>query len=190
MNLTHRARRAITLVTVTVAALAALAGGVTGGIALADTLADQRANTSFIGGSLVAHRVATSDSIFDTTATNTWRTVPGSTLAYNVPRGSVRLVTAEFTAEAHGVDGTGGCSARIVARQAGGTALSELYPRAGVDFIWTQEDNLSRAHAMSRSIRVGSGTRYYTVQIQASTVDTLRCRVDDWHFQINAHTAS
>lgn len=190
MNLTHRTRRITTLATITAAALA---GGVTGGIALADTRAtraDQRANTSFVGGGVVSHRVATSDGIFDTTATNTWQTVPGSTIAYNVPRGSIRLVTAEFTAEAHGRDGTGGCSARIVTRLAGSTTLTELYPRSGVDFMWTQEEALSRAHAMARSIRVGSGTRYYTVQIQASTVDTLRCRVDDWHFQINAHTAS
>lgn len=188
MNLTHRARRTITLATVTAAALA---GGVTGGMALADQGADQRARTTFTGGGVVAHRVATSDDIFDTTVTNTWQTVPGSTLAYNVPRGTVRLVTAEFTAEASGRGGTGGCAARIVARRAGSTTLSELYPRAGVDFIWAQEENLGRAHAMSRSIRVvGSGTRYFTVQIQASTVDTLICRVDDWHFQINVHTAS
>lgn len=43
---------------------------------------------------------------------------------------------------------------------------------------------------MSRSIRVASGTRYFTVQVQASTVDTLQCLLDDWHFQINVHTAS
>lgn len=43
---------------------------------------------------------------------------------------------------------------------------------------------------MSRSTRVASGTRYFIVQIQASTTETLKCRVDDWHFQINVHSTS
>lgn len=163
-----------------------LAGGVAGGIALADPAA---VNT-FTGGGITTHRVATGDQIFDTTQTNTWQTLPGSTLSYTVPSGSVRLVTAEYTAEANGADGTGGCAARIITRKSGSSTLSELYPRAGVDYIWTHADNASLSAAMSRSIRVASGTRYFAVQVQASTVDSLRCRLDDWHFQINVHTAS
>lgn len=180
-------RRPTKIVVATLASAGLLAGGLVGGIALAD---HQPGHVTFTGGGITAHRVATGDQIFDTTATNTWQTLPGSTLSYPVPSGTVRLVTAEYTAEAHGRNGTGGCAARIITRKSGSTTLSELYPRAGVDFIWTRNENVARAHAMSRSIRVASGTRYFAVQIQASTADTLICRLDDWHFQINVHTAS
>lgn len=167
------------------AAVGLLAGGLVGGMALAD----QAADVAFTGGGIVAHRVATSDTIFATGATNTWHTVPGSTLSYAVPSGTVRLVTAEYTAESAGY-GTGGCAARIVTRRSGSTTLSELYPRAGVDFVWDYSDEQDESHAMSRSIRVASGTRYFAVQVLASTADALTCYVDDWHFQINVHTAS
>ncbi|SDU86283.1 hypothetical protein [Jiangella alkaliphila] len=187
MNLKHLARRTITLATV---AAAALVGGAAGGIALADQQADQRATTTMSGGGIVAHRVATSDQIYDTTAPNIWQTLPGSTLSYAVPSNTTRLVTAEFTAEANGRDGTGGCAVRVVTRKAGSTTLTELHPRSGVDFIWALEQDGSAAHAMSRSLTVASGTRSFIVQVQASTADTLVCRLDDWHFQIDVHTSS
>lgn len=185
MNVTHRTRRTITLATV---AAAALVGGAAGGIALAD---QEAATTTVLnGGGLVAHRVATSDEIYDTTAANTWQTLPGSTLSYTVPSNTVRLVTAEFTAEARGALGTGGCAVRVITRKSGSTTLTELFPRSGLDFIWVEDDSLARAHAMSRSISVASGTRYFAVQVQASTNDTLVCRLDDWHFQIDVHASS
>lgn len=180
----RRTRTKIALATLASAGL--LAGGAVGGIALAD---HQPGHVTFTGGSLVSHRVATSTEIFGTSAANTWQTLPGSTLSYTVPSGTVRLVTAEYAAEAGGY-GTGGCAVRIVTRKAGSSTLSELYPRAGVDFIWTHADERDESRAMSRSIRVASGTRYFNVQIQASTSNALTCYEDDWHFQINVHTAS
>lgn len=163
-----------------------LSGGVVGGIALADHTAG---HNTFAGGGIAAHRVATSTEIFGTTSPNTWQTLPGSTLSYTVPSGTVRLVTAGYAAEAGGY-GTGGCAVRIVARKSGSSTLSEMYPRAGVDFIWTHADERDESRAMSRSIRVASGTRYFYVQVQASTNGALTCYQDDWHFQINVHTAS
>lgn len=170
----------------TFASAGLLAGGVVGGVALAD---HQAGHNTFTGGGIVAHRVATSTTIVATNSHNTWQTVPGSTLSYAVPSGTVRLVTAGYTAESGGY-GTGGCAVRIVTRKAGSTTLSELYPRSGVDFVWDNSEELDESHAMSRSIRVASGTRYFSVQLLASTAGALTCYLDDWHFQINVHTAS
>lgn len=169
-----------------VASAGLLGGGLAGGIALAD---HQPGHNTFSGGGVVAHRVATSTNLFATTSTDTWQTLPGSSLSYNVPSGTVRLVTTGFSAESYG-HGAGGCAVRIVTRKSGSSTLSELYPRAGVDFMWDSPEDIFESHAMSRSIRVASGTRYFSVQVQALNLDTLECRLDDWHFQITVHTAS
>lgn len=182
---TRRTRTKIFLATLASAGL--LGGGLAGGIALAD---HQPGHNNFAGGGTVAHRVATSTDIFVTTSANSWQTLPGSSLSYTVPSGTVRLVTAGYTAESWAYDGTGGCAVRIVTRKSGSTTLSELYPRAGGDFMWEDTAGGLEGRAMSRSIRVASGTRYFSVQVLASTPDMLRCRLDDWHFQINVHTAS
>jgi hypothetical protein len=172
-----------------VAAVALLGGGVLGGIALAD---HQPGHNTFSGGSATGSRVATSTNIFGTTAPNTWQSVSGTTLSIAVPSGSVRLVNATFSAEASGL-GTGGCAARIVTRKSGSSTLTELYPQAGLDYIWKRPSGPDffepESRAMARSIRVGSGTRYFVVQLQASTAGSLQCRVDDWNFSITAHTS-
>lgn len=186
-NALRRTRTKILFATLASAGL--LAGGAAGGVAVAN---HQAGHNTFTGGSAVGHRVATSTDIFGTSAANTWQTVSGSTLSYAVPSGSVRLVTATFSAEASGL-GSGGCAARVLTRKSGSSVSSELYPRAGVDFIWQRPSTATfepESRSMTRSIRVASGTRYFSVQLLASTAGSLQCRVDDWNFSINVHTAS
>lgn len=108
---------------------------------------------------------------------------------------SPRLITAEFTATSGVSGGTGGgiqyCSVRIVTRKSGSNTLSELCPRgiSVFDSLNQSSEDFSEAHAIRRSIRLAAGTRYFYVQIKPTGFDTV-CAVNDWHFDITAHTSS
>lgn len=187
--MTHKLLRARTtkVAAAMVTSVGLLAGGVAGGIALADHTDTHR---MFTGGGDTGVRVATDSTAFATTAPNVWQHVTGSSLSLTVPSGSIRLVRATFTAESFSQAGGSWCSVRIVAKKSTSTAFNELYPRAGEEFAFDSSaggDNWE-GNAMKRAIRVGSGSWSFRAQLNA--VGGGSCTLDDWYFDIETHTAS
>ena len=168
------------------ASVAVLASGVAGGIAYANHTPYHK---TFSGGGDVAVRVATDSNGYGTTHTDTWETVPGSSLRLSVPSGKHRLVRATFTAESY-MSGGSWCSVRVTANRSGSLTLTEFHPRSDYDFAFDSSagsDNWE-GHAMKRALQVGAGTWYFRVQV--NSVGGGSCYLDDWYFDIEAHPVS
>jgi hypothetical protein len=107
----------------------------------------------------------------------------GSTQAVTVPAGETARLYATFTAESVCVGGTGSCSVRITLDG------NELAPAAGTDFAFDStnlgtETASGESHVVTRlSDNVSAGNHTLVVQLRTSQAATM-LRVDDWSFVI------
>lgn len=168
-----------------VAMLAAL-GLFAGGAAVASHYAG---HVTFSGGGVVQTKVATDTNGWGSSANNTWQSITGTGLTVSVPSGSARLITARFNAESS-CTATAWCVVRIVARKSGSSTVTELHPRVGTEFAFDAPSGEAyEGTSVHRSIRLGSGT--WTIFAQGYVQGTSGSMyVDDWHFEVSAHTSS
>lgn len=169
-----------------VAAVALLGGGLAGGIALADHDPNHR---TFIGGGVAGHRVASHAGVWNSTATNVWQNLPDARLGYSVASGSARLVTAEFNAMSRASGSGTYCSVRLVVRKSTSSTLTEMHPNSAAFYPFDNIDGAQfEANSINKSIKLGAGTWYFYVQVQAVGAGTT-CSLTARHFQIDVHTA-
>ena len=115
---------------------------------------------------------------------NDWTDIPGAKATIKVPAGKQALIIARFTAETVCYDiSPDHCSARIMI---GG---NQGHPASGRDFHidsnYGGETNESeKAHAMDRSLQVGSGK--HVVKVQVAAMGNTALRVDDWSLTVES----
>lgn len=142
------------------------------------------------GGTLVSTKVATDTEGWQPSANNVWQNVEGARVTLGVPRGKFRLVNAHFNAESYCAAGDW-CSVRIVAKKSGSATVYELRPKSGGDFAFDApagDSETWEGNSVQRSLRLSGGS--WAVYVQAQVVGTGDMFLDDWHFEVNAHTAS
>ena len=142
------------------------------------------------GGALVSTKVATDTDGWGPSAPDVWQNVEGARVTVSVPSGKARLVNAHFNAESY-CTADQWCSVRIVAKKAGSATVYELRPKSGLDFAFDApngDDEDWEGNSVHRSLRLSGGSWAVYVQGQINGAGSMY--LDDFHFEVNVHTAS
>lgn len=138
-------------------------------------------------GKAVAAVTIVTESEISFIGSTSFQNLSGATATITVPAGQVQLVDAEFDADStcQGAFAENFCRVQILADGA------EMNPVAGGDFAFDgvgNADDFYEAHAMHRSILLGSGT--HTIKVQASvTLAGMAFYLDDWSFIVTQYNS-
>ena len=164
----------------------ALSAGLLAGITLAS---HYPGHISFRGGGQVSTYVVTDEDGWPSSSNNVWEDVTGARVELDVPSGRVRLVTARYNAESS-CGASNWCAVRIVARKQGSPTKIEFRPRVDNDFAFDAPGGEAyEGNSVNRSIRLGAGHWFITVQAQV-VGGSGDMYLDDWHFEVQVNTAS
>lgn len=78
-----------------------------------------------------------------------------------------------------------------MAKKSGNATVFELRPKSGDDFAFDaphSDGELWEGNSVHRSLRLSGGS--WAVYVQAQVVGTGTMYLDDFHFEVNVHTAS
>ncbi len=131
----------------------------------------------------IAQVVSQTSTNSQSTTSQAFVDLTGSTQAVTVPAGETAKLYATFTAESVCVGGTGGCNVRITLDG------NELAPAAGPNFAFDStnlgtETMSGESHVVTRiSDNISAGNHTLVVQLRSSQAATT-FRVDDWSFVI------
>lgn len=139
------------------------------------------------GGTMVRRDIRT-ETVFNT-YTGAFNPLPNAVINVAVPPNQTRLITAQFSAES-GCTGAANqwCAVRIMAKDTNTGAVVELHPQVGADFHYDSvAADLTEAHSMTRTIRLGSGA--YLVYVErATSAAGVVFRLDDWTFMVDTNS--
>lgn len=176
-------RTRATRVSVAVAIAASI--GLLAGMAFAN---HDAGHVRFTGGAQVKTIVATDEDGWGPSTAGTWENVEGARVEFEVPSGTVRLVTGRFNAESD-CSASSWCSVRIVARKHGTATDLVFRPRVGTEFAFDSPGGETwEGNSVNRTLRLGAGT--WDVYVQAYVVNTGSMYLDDWHFEVSLSTTS
>lgn len=144
-------------------------------------------------GGAETYAVVTRDDAASTASSTSFVPIPGATAPVSVTDGS-DLIMARFSAESACYNNTANtsghwCSVRLMLQNRQTGALSELYPRSGLDFAFDSTNAGAEGAAswesrsMDRSARIGNGSYYVLVQ-EATTSSQVTFRLDDWSLTV------